>query len=108
MYFEVSVIITLSVISAVLGLLLLQTRKMLLSETETATKALESALRADERAAEQEKLLHEFMEKPVQAFIPQGSIELMTKALVQSLAQTLNAPMEIPIFPREKPPEKPE
>lgn len=111
MYFEIAAIAVLAAAVAVLGLLLKQAKNSLSLEQgasfearEALQKALDAAVRADERVEASEKAMKEFMAKPVQAFIPQGSIEMMTQALIQSLSQSLNAPAEVPIFPRQNPP----
>lgn len=111
MYFEIAAIAILAASTAVLGLLLKQAKNSLLLEQEKSfqagealQKALDAAARADEKVEASDKMVKEFMAKPVQAFIPQGSIEMMTQALTQSLSQSLNAPTGVPIFPRQNPP----
>jgi len=106
--------IVLAASTAVLGLLYFQTKSALehaqyeTSEAqEDLSKALDAASRADERSEETKKLIEDLKARPVQVMIPHDAINIMTNAILQNLSQSLNAPMEVPIFPREKPPQEP-
>jgi hypothetical protein len=55
-----------------------------------------------------EQVREDFARRPVQAMIPANAIDILAQAVthsvIQYLAQSMNGPMEVPIFPRN--PEK--
>lgn len=107
MPFEILISIILAGSCATLALLLWQAKSALTNTQESLQKAFDVAVRAEERAVKSEQILNDFLAKPIQNMIPVSTIDTITQAIVQSLNQTLTAPMEVPIFPREKNPKEP-
>lgn len=51
-----------------------------------------------------EQFRDDFAKRPVQAVIPHDAIDILGRAIIQYLAQSMGGPMEVPIFPRDPQP----
>ena len=102
MNFELATLI----LSGIVGLLLAyiyDLRRTISREAQITDDAMQAAERADERAAETEKIHQELLARPMQVLVPANTIEAIATSVIQYIDSYMNGGVPI-IFPKDRKP----